>query len=62
MAASLSAGYSVENALKASVNELTMLYGNQGMLAGEFAWMAGQISLNSTAEQVFEDFARTERN
>ncbi|MFR1833105.1 MAG: type II secretion system F family protein [Lachnospiraceae bacterium] len=58
LAASLSAGYSVENALKASVNELTMLYGNQGMLAGEFAWMAGQIGLNSTAEQVFEDFAR----
>lgn len=58
LAAFLSAGYSVENALKASVNELILLYGSHGMLAGEFTWMAKQISLNSTAEQVFEDFAR----
>lgn len=58
LAAFLSAGYSVENALKASVNELILLYGPHGMLAGEFSWMAKQISLNSTAEQVLEDFAR----
>ncbi len=58
LAAFLSAGYSVENALKASVNELVLLYGSQGMLAGEFTWMAKQISLNSTAEQVLEDFAK----
>ena len=37
LAASLSAGYSIENALSASVTELNMLYGPQGMLAVEFA-------------------------
>ena len=58
LSASLSAGYSIENALKASVNELTMLYGNQGMLVKEFTWMVRQIGLNSTAEEVFEDFSK----
>lgn len=57
MAASLSAGYSIENALAASVTELNMLYGSQGMLAAEFADMARQIGLNRTAEQAFENFA-----
>lgn len=57
LAASLSAGYSIENALSVSVAELNMLYGPQGMLAAEFTDMARQISLNRTAEQVFENFA-----
>ena len=57
LAASLSAGYSIENALSASVTELNMLYGPQGMLAVEFADMARQIGLNRTAEQAFESFA-----
>lgn len=57
LAASLSAGYSIENALAASVTELNMLYGSQGMLAAEFADMARQIGLNRTAEQAFENFA-----
>lgn len=57
LAASLSAGYSIENAFSASVAELNMLYGPQGMLAAEFADMARQIGLNRTAEQAFESFS-----
>lgn len=53
----MSAGYSMENALGASVSELTALYGPEGMLAKEFSHMASQVKLNVTAEQVLGNFA-----
>ena len=37
LASSLAAGYSMENALKASVDELETLYGKEGLVAREFA-------------------------
>ena len=46
LASSLSAGYSVENALAVSREELTMLYGREGMIVQEFSFMVHQIKLN----------------
>ncbi len=58
LASSLSAGYSIENALAASVEELSMLYGREGMIVQEFAFMVQQIRTNRSVERVLEDFAR----
>lgn len=57
LASSLSAGYSVENALGASVKELKLVYGPESMMAGEFSYMAHQVSVNRTVESLFVEFA-----
>lgn len=57
LAANLSAGYSIENALANSSRELDMLYGPDGLINCEFSDMVMQIQMNRTAEQVFFDFA-----
>lgn len=53
LAANLSAGYSIENALVNSGQELDMLYGKEGMINAEFLGMSRQIQMNRTVEQVF---------
>lgn len=58
LAANLSAGYSIENALANSSQELDMLYGKEGMINGEFLGMSRQIQMNRTVEQVFFEFAQ----
>ncbi|MCI8659756.1 MAG: type II secretion system protein F [Lachnospiraceae bacterium] len=58
IAASLSAGFSIENALSVSVEELSMLYGRDGMIVQEYAFMVQQIRTNRPVEKVLEDFAR----
>lgn len=57
LASSLSAGFSLENALVVSREELIMLYGEQGMITREFAGMVQQIRMNRAIEQVLEDFS-----
>ncbi len=57
LAANLSAGYSIENALENSTRELDMLYGPEGMINREFAGMVKQIRLNRPVELVFFEFA-----
>lgn len=57
LASSLSAGFSIENALAVSVEELSMLYGREGMIVREFAFMVQQIRTNRSVEQVLEDFS-----
>lgn len=57
LASSLSAGFAMENALTVSREELTMLYGESGMITKEFAWMVQQLRMNQSVEQVLEDFA-----
>lgn len=57
LAAGLSAGYSIENALTAGAQELTLLYGAEGMITREFAGMAQQIRVNRPVEQLLMDFA-----
>lgn len=58
LAANLSAGYSIENALVNSSQELDMLYGKEGMINAEFLGMSRQIQMNRTVEQVFFEFAQ----
>ncbi|MDO5349633.1 MAG: type II secretion system F family protein [Lachnospiraceae bacterium] len=57
LAANLSAGYSIENALANSSQELDMLYGAEEMINREFSGMVRQIRMNQTVEQVFFEFA-----
>lgn len=57
LASSLSAGFAMENALASSREELVMLYGEDGMITREFAYMVQQIRMNRAVEQVLEDFA-----
>lgn len=57
LASSLSAGFSLENALAVSREELVMLYGEQGMITREFAGMVQQVRMNRAVELALEDFA-----
>lgn len=57
LASALSAGYSVENALVASEQELILLYGEDGLIAREFACMVQQIRTNRPVEQLLMDLA-----
>lgn len=57
LAASLSAGFAMENALRVSCEELAMLYGTEGLITREFGYMVQQIRMNRPVEQVLEDFA-----
>lgn len=58
LAGNLSSGFAVENALAVSREELTMLYGADGLISREFSYMVQQIRVSRTVEQVLEDFAR----
>ena len=58
LASSLSAGFSIENALATSVDELSLLYGNNGLMVKELSFMVQQIRTNRSIEQVLEDFSQ----
>lgn len=57
LASALSAGYSVENALAVSEQELSLLYGRDGLITREFSGMVQQLRMNRTAEQLLSDLA-----
>lgn len=58
LSAALSAGYSVENAIAACQKELEMMYGKEGMICREFAYMRQQMEMNRTVEELMGDFGR----
>ncbi len=58
LAASLSAGYAMENAMAVSLEELRLLYGEQGLIVREFSGMVQQIRTNRNVEQVLMEFAK----
>lgn len=58
LAGNLSSGFSVENALAVSRDELALLYGTGGLITREFSYMVQQIQVSRTVEQVLDDFAR----
>ena len=58
LASSLSAGYSLENALRESLCELSVLYGNTSLIVREFSYLLRQIGMNIPPEQAVDDFAR----
>lgn len=57
LASALSAGYSVENALVASEQELILLYGPEGLITREFSGMVQQLRMNRTVEELLLDLA-----
>ena len=57
LASALSAGYSVENALVVSEQELVLLYGQEGLITREFSGMVQQLRMNRTVEQLLMDLA-----
>lgn len=57
LASALSAGYSIENALVVSEQELILLYGPEGLITREFAGMVQQIRTNRPVEQLLGDLA-----
>ena len=57
LASALSAGFSMENALRVSLGELQMLYGKESLIVGEFSYMIQQIRMNRSVERVWEEFA-----
>ncbi|PNV60917.1 type II secretion system protein F [Clostridium sp. chh4-2] len=57
LAASLSAGYSVENAFSASLGELKTLYGDQGLITREFEFLSKRIATKCPVEQALLDLA-----
>ncbi len=55
LASLLSAGYSVENALANSVEELAVLYGRSSLIVAEYAWMVQQMRMNRPVESLLKD-------
>lgn len=53
----LSAGYSVENAFSASVKELILLYGEEGLITREFSHIENQVRMNLSVEKALTEFA-----
>ena len=57
LAGSLSAGYSMENALNESIRELELLYGKAGMIVREFSYMSHLVNMNIPIEKAMDEFA-----
>lgn len=57
LSASLSAGYSVENAVASCLKELSLMYGPHGLITEEIAYMARQMELNRPIETLMSEFA-----
>ncbi|MCC8026047.1 MAG: type II secretion system F family protein [Clostridium sp.] len=56
LASFLSAGYSLENGLAMSIQELELLYGSRSMIVREFMLLCTGVRMNRPAEQLLMDF------
>lgn len=56
LAGALSTGYSIENAFTVSVQELCLLYGEEGLMFAEMKRMEAMIRINYPVEQVLMEF------
>lgn len=57
LASALESGYSVENAFGASLADLRDMYGEDGMITEEFAYIVRQLGMNRTVESLLMNFA-----
>lgn len=57
ISASLAAGLSVENAIASSGREMELMYGRNGMMCRELAYMVRQMNMNRPVEDLMRDFA-----
>ena len=58
LAASLRAGYSIENALKECLREMAAVHGEDSPICKELVLMVNQVSIGISAESIFRQFAR----
>lgn len=58
VASCLNAGYSVENAFAASLEEVNRLYGSDSMISAELRLLIHKIKLNRPLEEALEDLAQ----
>lgn len=58
MGTSLQAGYSVENALREAVKELSKVYAPDAFILQEFRFMETQIEMSRSMEELFMEFGR----
>lgn len=58
LAASLQAGYSVENSLREALRELQKIYDQNTFIVREFQFMDAQIRMSRSMEELFLDFGR----
>lgn len=56
-AASLAAGYSIENSFREAYKEMRMQYGEKALMVEELRYMNSCLSLNIPLEQLLHDFA-----
>ena len=54
----LTAGYSLENAMREAESELDILYGDDSLMAKEFAYINNRVSTNIPVETAWEEFAQ----
>lgn len=57
LVASLRAGYSIENALRECIEEISTLHGEDSPIYRELTVMLNQIGIGISAEEIFRDFA-----
>lgn len=57
MSTALSAGYSVDNAIRVCRKDLEQMYGSGGMIVRETGYMVRQMEMNRPVEELLEDFA-----
>lgn len=58
LAASLEAGYSIENSVGAAINDLSTTYDNDAPIIRELMYIKQQLRNSISAEQAFRDFAQ----
>lgn len=57
MTSALQAGYSVENAIRETYSDMAHMYGEDGMITREFAYMTQGVRNHITPEELMEDLA-----
>lgn len=57
LSAFVSAGYSIENSIKESINELKLIYGETSLIVSEFSLLNNKLKINKSIEQAIEELA-----
>ena len=55
---SLTAGYSIENSFRESLEELRMIYGNKTLIYKGFSRIVNRLNINMNIEDAFDEFAK----
>ena len=55
---SLTAGYSIENSFRESLEELRMIYGSRTLIYKGFSRIVNRLNLNMNIEDAFDEFAK----